>query len=470
MDVLVMAGQLILSLSILVVLHEFGHFLPARLFGTRVEKFYLFFDPYFALFKKKIGETEYGIGWLPLGGYVKISGMIDESMDLEQMKEPAQPWEFRSKKAWQRLIIMLGGVTVNFFLGIFIFTMMLWYWGEQYLPIENAKYGIVTDSLGKELGLMDGDKVLKVGDLVMTEVSSVPFKNQVIFEGARSYEVERNGSQKTVSITDEQASSLTQFENTKMSLFTARFPFVASEDFPDDSPAKEAGIRSGDRIFELNGKSTPYFQDFFNTLMADRPKAPKRGGIISRLFGKKEPAPDLRKTVNVKVERKNKQTNALDTIPFKITTTEQGFIGVAPVPLETATRTYSFAEAIPAGYDKGVGFLGSQIKAFKQMFTGQIKAKDSLGSFLTIGKAFGGTWDWKRFWSLTAALSMILAFMNLLPIPALDGGHVMFLLYEVITGRKPSDKVLEYSTMAGFILLMALMVYVIGLDIWRHVL
>ncbi|MCB9050247.1 MAG: RIP metalloprotease RseP [Lewinellaceae bacterium] len=442
MDYVIMVGQLMLSLSILIVLHEMGHFFPARLFGTRVEKFYLFFDPWFSLFKYKKGETEYGIGWLPLGGYVKISGMIDESFDTEQMKEDPQPWEFRSKPAWQRLIIMLGGVTVNFILGFFIYGMVLWYWGEEYLPNENVKYGIFVDSLGQDIGLRDGDHILAIDGKPFEKFNDRQVVREIIINSARTLKVERGGQIEELEIDPKFISILASHENKDKPLFSARVPFIAAK-MVKGSPAEEAGVQEKDQIIALNGAPTPYFSDFFK--MAREMK---------------------NKPVQVTLVREEK-----DTMTLSMSTTENGTIGIYPFGptyfFDTERQEYTLAEALPAGVAMGWSFLRDQAKAFGQIFRGRIKAKDSLGGFGTIGAMFGNEWQWERFWRMTAILSLILAFMNLLPIPALDGGHVMFLLYEVVTGRKPSDKFLEYATMIGFILVLGLVLYANGLDIFR---
>ncbi len=438
-----MAGQLILSLSILVVLHEMGHFFPAKWFGMKVEKFYLFFDPYFEIFKTEYKGTEYGVGWLPLGGYVKIAGMMDESFDTEQLEAEPEEWEFRAKPAWQRLIVMVGGVTVNFILGFLIYWMLTWTYGSEYLPTQNAaKYGVVTDSLGQVIGLQDGDLPLAVGDVEMDKLSASKAKIEIIINGARSLTVQRNGQKKTLTISDELAGDLSKYENNGATLYAARFPFVVADEFPDKSPAKAAGIQPGDKILTLNGTPTPYFHDF------------------SKKIRGKDMKPE--QEVTVEVERGN------DTLGFKFNTSKQGLIGAAVVPLETETETYGLGESIPIAWDRSIGFLTTQIKAFGKMFSGELKAKDNLGSFLTIGKQFGGTWIWQRFWELTAALSLILGFINILPIPMLDGGHVMFLLYEIVAGRKPNEKFQEYTSYAGFAVLICLMIYAVGLDIWRN--
>ncbi len=444
MGYVVIAGQLILSLSILIVLHELGHFIPAKLFGTRVEKFYLFFDPWFSLFKYKKGETEYGVGWLPLGGYVKISGMIDESMDREQMKQPPQPWEFRSKKAWQRLIIMLGGVTVNFLLGFFIYGMVLFGYGTQYLPAENAKYGIYADSLGLEMGLQHGDKVLKIDNTPFTKFNDKELLREIVLNDAKNIVVNRNGSNVNIPIDPKFIGLLSSSSTKDKNLFGIQFPFVLEA--VSDGPAKKAGLQAKDQVIGMNGKAVPYYVNFRKE-MVDYNKS-------------KNAVP-----IDIQVLRNEK-----DTLSFAVTPKE-GLIGVQAYAadhfFDFKKETYGFGEAMVLGTKKGAGFLGDQIKAFGQMFKGKIKASESLGGFGTIGKMFGDVWDWQRFWTMTAILSLILAFMNLLPIPALDGGHVMFLLWEIITGRKPSDKFMEYATIAGFVIVISLVLFANGMDIFR---
>ena len=445
MDTLITAGQLVLSLSILIVLHEFGHFLPARLFGTRVEKFYLFFDPGFSLFKKQIGETEYGIGWLPLGGYVKISGMIDESFDKEQMAEEPKPWEFRSKPAWQRLIIMLGGVTVNFILGFLIYAMVLFAYGEEYFPAANATAGITVDSLGREIGLRDGDKILSVGGVPFERFNDRIVLREIAINNARQITVERDGRTATVDVDPRFADVLTRYENKNARLFGIRMPFAVGGVIPG-GPADRAGLEIEDRIVSVNGAPTPYYDQFARA--------------VEGLAG--QPA-----TLGVR----RKGQGPVTDVP--VTFDENGKIQVQAAPADyfydTERQEYGFLESIPAGVNQGVNFLGDQFKAFGQMFRGKIKVTESLGGFASIGSMFGKTWNWERFWYMTASLSLILAFMNLLPIPALDGGHVMFLLYEVVSGRKPSDKFMEYAQIVGFVIVLSLVILANGLDIWRWI-
>ena len=456
MDILVIIGQLVLSLSILIVLHELGHFIPARLFGTRVEKFYLFFDPWFSLFKYKKGETEYGIGWLPLGGYVKISGMIDESFDSEQLKQDPQPWEFRSKPAWQRLIIMLGGVTVNFILGFLIFGLVLWKYGIDFLPAENVKTGIYVDSLGMQMGLQDGDHILSIAGQPFEKFSDRELLRAIIIDDAREITIQRKGQSMTLPIAPEFVGILSSHANKDKQIFGAPVPFEVEGFYEickgrffnktcEPSPAEQAGVKKDDKIIAINGTPTPYFSDFQKIMRRNREKE---------------------SPVAIKLIRNN-----TDTLDLTITPAKGNVLGFYNYGItkyyETKHQDFTFAEAMAGGVSRGWGFLSDQVKAFGQMFKGRIKATESLGGFGSIGKMFGGYWDWERFWTMTATLSLILAFMNLLPIPALDGGHVMFLLYEVISGRKPSDKFMEIATMVGFILVLGLVVFANGLDILR---
>jgi len=434
MEVLIKIAQLLLSLSILVVLHEFGHFAFAKLFKTRVEKFYLFFNPWFSLFKFKKGETEYGLGWLPLGGYVKISGMIDESMDKEQMKEPPKPYEFRAKPSWQRLLIMLGGVLVNFVLALAIYSATLYVWGDQYLPTKEVKYGVTADSLALATGFQHGDKILSVdGEEVEDFFKIVP---HIVLNKASSVQVMRNGERKNITLDKSIYAALLH----DPAFVAPRIPFYILG-FAENSPAKEAGIKKKDKIVALNGEKTEYFDQF-----------------VSRVTKHKN------QQVEVTVLRENDSI----TIPVKVTS--EGLIGVAVDYniarfFKLAQFEYGFWESIPAGINKGVETFKSYLQQLKLIFDAETEAYKSVGGFITIGKIFPGVWDWESFWNLTAFLSIILAIMNVLPIPALDGGHVMFLLYEMISGRKPSEKFLEYAQIAGMILLLTLLVFANGNDI-----
>ncbi|MBK8389566.1 MAG: RIP metalloprotease RseP [Saprospiraceae bacterium] len=441
MDIVSIVFQVILSLSILVVLHEFGHYLPAKWFKTRVEKFYLFFNPYFSLFKKQIGETEWGIGWVPFGGYVKIAGMIDESMDKEQLEQPVQPWEFRAKPAWQRLIIMVGGVVVNFILGFLIFAGLLYFYGETYYKNSDLKYGIMVDSLGMELGLEDGDKLVSIGGKPVDRFSRGIFTEEIVFNNASSFEVNRKGSEITLQVPANFAQKLTSPSNKNKGLILERYPQQIAK-VNDKSIAEKAGLKKDDKILSVNGRPTI----FINQLSTELKKHKNEEVKLIVLRGK-------------------------DTLQMVAALDSNAAIGAALYAqdkfLTISREKYSLAQAIPAGVGKGVSFLTNQIKAFGQMFKGNIKAKDSLGSVLSIATLFDASWSWERFWTITAMLSIILAFFNILPIPALDGGYVLFLLWEIVTGKKPSDRFMEIVTTAGFVLLITLMVFALGLDINR---
>jgi regulator of sigma E protease len=450
-----MIGQFILSLSFLIILHECGHYFPAKWFKTRVEKFYLFFDWPKKLFSKKIDETEFGIGMLPLGGYVKISGMVDESMDLEQMNHPPQPWEFRSKTAWQRLIIMIGGVTVNFLLGFLILGLMMWYYGEEYIPASGAQYGIYADSLGQKIGLKTGDKILRVGDMPFDKFDDRKVLKEIVFNGVKNIQIDRNGEIITLTIPDESVNMLTAFKNKEETIFSlpiffsvdsvsAEMPVKVKGGFlsgckkPEmaPSPAALAKLQKGDDIIAINGEPIKYYNEF--------------RAYAQRFKGK---------TMEMTVLR------GADTIKLTATPTEEGRLGfIANFEkkryYDTKTQKYSLAEALPLGVAKGYDFLINQIKAFGKMFKGEIKASESVGGFKSIAQMFGIQWDWERFWLMTASLSLILAFMNLLPIPALDGGYVMFLLWEVLTGKRVSDKFMERAVTIGFMILLALIVII----------
>lgn len=437
MTVLIKIAQLLLSLSILVIIHEFGHFLFARLFKTRVEKFYLFFDWPRAIYKRKIGETEYGVGMIPLGGYVKISGMIDESMDREQMKKPPQPHEFRSKSSGQRLLIMLGGVFFNFIFALLIYVGVLSIWGETYLAAENVKYGILTDSTGYAMGLRNGDKIISVdGAPVDNFYAIVP---DILLNERQVITVDRDGERIDIPIRREFIPVLLKNPD----ILDARIPFgpFVIQEVAGDSPAATAGLAAGDEIMALDGNRFMWY-DEFQAYMAERKAQPV--------------------TVTVSREGELKE--------ITVTTTEAGLLGVyrrAENILELSTRHYSLLQAIPAGIAKGWKTTGDYLKQFRLIFAKDTKGYESLGGFITIGSIFPGKWNWQSFWNLTAFLSLILAVMNILPIPALDGGHVMFLIFEVVTGRKPSDKFLEYAQIAGMVILFALLIFANGNDILK---
>jgi len=445
MEILIKASQFILSLSLLIVLHELGHFIPAKLFKIKVEKFYLFFDYKFSIFKKKIGDTVYGIGWIPLGGYVKISGMIDESMDTEQMALPPQPWEFRSKPAWQRLIIMLGGVFVNFVLGIFIYIMLMWVYGERYLPNENVKDGVwVTNQLAKNLGLQTGDKVLTVDGQKVKKFRGLALE----FINGNTYQIERDGVVLDKEIPEDFISQLMDRKKEAGAFLSPRLPFIIAE-ISEDSPNIDADLQAKDIVTAINGSAIKYFDEVQNKL-------------------------DTFKNQDISITVK--RGNEIKDIPVKITNEGKLGVGFLQLPMtdleklgyfELADFEYSFLEAIPAGWHKSVKTITDYMKQLKKIFNPSTGAYKGLGGFISIGSIFPSEWSAQAFWEITAFLSIILGFMNLLPIPALDGGHVVFTLWEMITGRKPGDKFLEYAQVVGFILLIALLLFANGNDIFR---
>ena len=445
MEILIKASQFILSLSLLIVLHELGHFIPAKLFKTRVEKFYLFFDYKFSIFKKKIGDTVYGIGWIPLGGYVKISGMIDESMDTEQLQEEPKPWEFRSKPAWQRLIIMLGGVFVNFVLGIFIYIMLMYSYGEKYLPNENVADGVwVQDSLAISLGLQNGDKILSVDGEEIKKFRDITIE----FINGNNYTIERNGlvieKELPVDFIDQ---LISRGKNAGM-IVRPRSPFMFAE-FQENSLNVNSGFKDKDIVIAINGQSLKYHDEVETILQQNK------GKEISMTV--KRGSED--KTFNVAVSNNGK----LEIILYGMGFSDLEKLGY----YDLADIDYSFSEAIPAGINKSYETLTNYMKQLKKIFNPSTGAYKGLGGFISIGSIFPSTWSAESFWNITAFLSIMLGFMNLLPIPALDGGHVVFTLWEMITGKKPSDKFLEYAQVTGFILLIALLLFANGNDVFR---
>ena len=443
MDVFVKIVQLLLSLSILVLFHEFGHFLFAKLFKTRVEKFYMFFNPWFSLFKFKKGETEYGIGWLPLGGYVKIAGMIDESMDTAQMRKPAQPWEFRSKPAWQRLLIMLGGVMVNVVFAFLIYIMVLYTWGETYLPAENVKYGVVCDPLFEKMGMQTGDIVVSLDSVKVERFSDI--LADMTLDHSQTVQVEREGKLISLDIPETFTADLLALssKNNRVRLLVPRqlmdSTYVA--EFADYSAAYDAGIRKGDKILAVNGRTFRFYDEFTDMLAANA---------------------DSR--VETKVLR------GKDTLQFAFYLGNDGKFGIyfgSTERLELAFRKYSFGEAIPAGIAKGAQTISSYLKQLKLIFSPRVEAYKSVGGVMMMGSIFPGVWDWQIFWELTAFISIMLAVVNILPIPALDGGHVLFLLYEVITRRKPGEKFMEYAQITGMMILLGLFILANVNDIVR---
>lgn len=428
------AGQLLLSLSLLIVLHEGGHYVAARMFNTRVEKFFLFFDVKFALFKKKIGETVYGIGWLPLGGYVKISGMIDESMDKEQMEKPPEPWEFRSKPAWQRLIIMLGGVTVNLVLGFAIFMMILFVWGEHYVDEKGLPEGFAVSETMKDLGFKDGDVITDVNGKPLDNVLDVS-KYLMVRDVKNMTTKHTDGETETIAIPDGIGKTL--FEAGEMQPFIP-MPSNVVDTVLADSPAEKAGLKKGDELVAVNGETIDDFRDL-NKVQDEHPEEEL---TLAVLTGGEE------KELSVTPDDDNK-------------------IGIGPkTNFSPKKRTFSISESVTKGFSNTYWTLHDYVAQFGYVFTK--KGASQLGGFGTIGSLFNPTWDWQSFWHTTAFISIILAFMNILPIPALDGGHVMFLLYEMVSGRKPNEKVLEFAQMVGILILLTLVLYANGNDIYRY--
>jgi regulator of sigma E protease len=445
MDIVIKLSQFLLSLSLLIVLHELGHFIPAKLFKTRVEKFYLFFDVKFSLFKKKIGDTVYGIGWLPLGGYVKIAGMIDESMDTEQMKQEPQPWEFRSKPAWQRLIIMLGGVTVNFILAFIIYIGMTWFYGDKYIANDSLKDGVwVTSDDLKNAGMQSGDKIVAIDGEHLARFNEAQIKMLT----AKNITVERAGVQQDIQLPVDFVNGI--IENKGEKLVLPRMPFLVGG-LADDSANKDV-LKEGDFITAINGQEVKYFDQFEQALK------PYSGKEVSATIKRDEVA----QTIVLKVNAEGK----IGVAPAGVSQSDAEKLGLFTL----STDHYSLAESIPVGLQRGKDQLSGYFKQLKMIANPETGAYKGVGGFKAIYDIFPQTWSWEAFWTITALLSIMLGVMNLLPIPALDGGHVMFLLYEMITGRKPSDKFMEYAQTVGFVLLIALLLFANGNDLFKAVL
>jgi regulator of sigma E protease len=439
-------AQLLLALSILVILHEFGHYITARWFGCRVEKFFLFFDPWFALVKKKVGETIYGIGWLPLGGYVKISGMIDESMDKEAMKQPPKEWEFRSKPAWQRLIVMLGGIIMNVLVAFVIYAFVLMLWGEKKVPSSSMKYGVhIGDSTLMKIGFKNGDKILGVDGKPVYDLTK--FKKKLI--AAEQVQIERDGKELNIDLPINFIGQLIENKNQKRNGFIeVRVPALV-KNVPDTSLIYKAGIRKNDLIVGIDSVRFMFYDQMYSQLQQHKGKnvllTVNRDGKDTSFNARVQVSNDDEGILGIQRYGSLQEMDSLGWLKFEVT-------------------KYSFFKAFPAGVRTTFEELGNYIDQFKMILNPRTEGYKGLGGFKAIGSIFSPTWDWEWFWRMTAMLSIILAFMNLLPIPALDGGHVMFTLYEMITRRKPNQKFLEYAQVAGMILLLLLMLYANGND------
>jgi regulator of sigma E protease len=431
-------AQFILSFSIIVVLHELGHFIPARLFGARVEKFYLFFNPGFSLWKKKIGDTEYGLGWIPFGGYVKISGMIDESMDKEQMNKAPESYELRSKPAYQRLIVMLGGVIVNVILAIVIFIGIAWFWGDDFLPAKNLSYGIHPTEISKKMGLQDGDIIVALDQKELKDFFEL--ESKLVLEDAKTIQIKRGDSVLSLPIPTTIAAELSNANNTT-AFVVPLFPVIV-DSIGKSAVMVEGSFQKNDTLLSINGQSIQFQHEFIEV------KKKYSDSLVTILAKRGMDTVKIRTLINNKA-----QLGLFVKLPMQLFKTEH--------------QAYSFAEAIPTGIQRCFTTLDNYVTGIKQIFTGKVNPNDSLGSLISIGNTFPSQWDWERFWTLTAVFSIVLGFMNVLPIPALDGGHALFILFEMITGRKPSDKFMEYAQIAGMILMFGLMLYALGLDFWR---
>lgn len=437
MGVFIQITSFVLIISILVILHELGHFIPAKLFKTKVEKFYLFFDPWFSIVKKKIGDTVYGIGWLPLGGYVKIAGMIDESMDKEQMEKPPQPWEFRSKPAWQRLIIMLGGVIVNFLLAWVIYISIFVYYGESYIPVDEIKDGLYVDEISEKIGMRTGDKILKIDGKPVEKLDKYLSIDILLGD---EMTVLRDGKETTFPLSDEGKKAA--LDSQGRNFVTPRFAPIITVDTTKTN-AKEAGLLTNDEIVAVNGTKVQFWDEFTKNIKGNKSKE-----------------------VNITLKRDGRE------LMFPVQVTDSATIGVELNSKEArerliVTKEYGFFESIPRGFEETINVLVRQVKQFKLIFNPVIQGYKKVKGPIGIVEMMPPSWDWKFFWSFMAMFSVWLAFLNILPIPALDGGHVMFLLYEIIVGKAPSQKVMEIGQIIGFVIIMSLMVVIFGNDIWN---
>ncbi|MCH9659730.1 MAG: RIP metalloprotease RseP [Bacteroidetes bacterium] len=445
MEFVIKISQFLLSLSLLIVLHEFGHFLPARLFKTRVEKFYLFFDIKYSLFKKKIGETVYGIGWLPLGGYVKISGMIDESMDKEQMAEPPKPWEFRSKKAWQRLIIMLGGVIVNFIVALLIYIFGSFYYGDTVIPVDSLEDGFyISHPVLQEAGLQTGDKIIAIDGEQYDTYTRI---RKGLINNGNVVTVSRNGVTQNIDLPKDFLGKLSTSDS--RALLGPRFPFMVGS-VPDTTLNAKAGLKEGDIITKINNQEVKFYDQFESHLLQYK-----------------------NQTIATTVLRDDQE------LSIDLQVTEEGKLMIFPAEnkrrfaelgyYDIVTKKYGFFESFGVGATKFIDEISGYGSQLKKIFTPSTGAYKGVGGFKAIFDIFPNTWSWESFWSITAFLSIMLGVLNLLPIPALDGGHVMFLLWEMITGRKPGDKFMEYAQVVGFFLLIALLLFANGNDIFKAI-
>ena len=442
MEILIKLSQFILSLSLIIVLHEFGHYIPAKLFKTRVEKFYLFFDIKFSLFKKKIGETVYGIGWLPLGGYIKIAGMIDESMDTEQMAKDPEPWEFRSKPGWQRLIIMLGGVIVNFILALIIFIGLAFNYGSTEIPLNSIDDGfLITNPILTDIGFKTGDKIISVDGNELE--SYIDLRKSII--GAKTYEINREGEVININLPVDFLGRLSSSQ--EISTFELRRPFII-QSVSDTSLNKNYDLQQGDMITSINGKEIKYIDQSISILEENKGQ-----------------------TIDTEILRNNITYNKMLNVDA------DGKLGVISAVamndlidlghIELSTNSYSFSQSLVEGTKNFNAFMFSYFDQLIAIFNPSTGAYKGLGGFIAIGNIFPGTWDWQSFWGTTAFLSIMLGILNVLPIPLLDGGHAMFLIYEMVSGRKPSDKFMEYFSILGLVLLLTLVLYANGNDIYK---
>lgn len=437
MEIAIKVIQFFMSLSLLVAIHEFGHFIMARIFKIRVEKFYIFFDPWFSLFKWKRGDTEYGVGWLPLGGYVKIAGMIDESMDLEQMQAPEQPWEFRAKPAWQRFMVMIAGVVMNVLLAMMIYSGIRYVYGESYMANEDVRWGYEFNEAAERMGFCDGDKIISIDGEVIDDVNDIRSR-LLLTKDDRQVVVERGGVEQTFTIPFEQLLEMRR-SRAYEDLYTLRFPFIV--DSVASESAAAAGLRVGDEVVALNDEQNITAQRMTTELLAQYKND----------------------TVHLTVLRDGVREQLL--VPVNA----EGKIGVMLKSdlFTPRTRSFTFWQAIPSGVSLAFETIGDYWQQLKLIFQPKTKMYEELGGFIAIGNIFPSEWDWLRFWTMTAFLSIILAVMNILPIPGLDGGHALFTLWEMLTGRKPSDKFLEIMQYIGFAILLALLIYANGNDIYR---